>query len=149
MRQFETGATRDSDQGKLDYEGFLSPLVLERFAQYMNVNRIQADGQLRESDNWQKGIPKDAYMKSMCRHFMDAWKAHRGVGQVPIDEALCAVLFNAMGYLLEELNAPTRHSRNVLSEPNRVHQDASAGYAADAAINAVEQLRSIARRVPR
>src|SRR5687768_4320669 len=35
MREFETGATRNLDNGKLDYEGFLSPLVMERFAEYM------------------------------------------------------------------------------------------------------------------
>ena len=27
-RVFETGATRDTDAGKPDYEGFLSPLVI-------------------------------------------------------------------------------------------------------------------------
>jgi len=32
MRQFESGATRDTEDGKLDYEGFLSPAVLLRFA---------------------------------------------------------------------------------------------------------------------
>lgn len=100
IRVFDSGATRDSDQGKLDYEGFLSPLVLERFAQFMNKHRVQADGNLRASDNWQKGIPTDAYMKSMFRHFMDVWKEHRGL-QTPegVEEALCALMFNAMGYL--------------------------------------------------
>jgi len=29
IRQFTTGATRDTSDGKLDYEGFISPLVLE------------------------------------------------------------------------------------------------------------------------
>lgn len=114
MRKFESGATRDNDAGKLDYEGFLSPLALERFAEYMNLNRFQADGELRDSDNWQKGIPKDAYMKSMWRHFMDVWKAHRGVGTIPMDEALCAVLFNAMGYLHEALKC----SDDTSSTPN-------------------------------
>ncbi len=103
-RTFDTGATRDTDEGKWDYEGFLSPLVLARYAEYMHKNRIQSDGELRDSDNWQKGIPKDAYMKSMWRHFMDVWMAHRGEEDGPfIDEALCAMLFNVMGYLYEEL----------------------------------------------
>ena len=107
VRKFTTGATRDTDAGKLDYEGFLSPLVLERYAQYMNKHRVLPDGSLRASDNWQNGIPKDAYMKSLWRHFMDVWRAHRGwdddCQRVPIEEALCAVLFNAMGYLHEHL----------------------------------------------
>lgn len=104
MRQYESGATRDTDTDKLDYEGFLSPLVLEEYARYMHKHRIQADGNLRDSDNWQKGIPKEDYMKSMWRHFMDVFKNHRGV---PADEdiktALCAVLFNASGYLHEAM----------------------------------------------
>lgn len=103
MRTFETGATRDSDDGKLDYEGFLSPLALERYAKYMHKHRKQADGQMRDSDNWQKGIPREAYMKSLWRHMFDVWCIHRDVDDrtVPLDEALCAVIFNAMGMLHE------------------------------------------------
>lgn len=111
VRQFNTGATRDTEDGKLDYEGFLSPIVLERYAHYMHEHRIQPDGSLRDGDNWQKGIPKDVYMKSAFRHFMDWWLVHRGYDfdatgeEIPgIDEALCALLFNVMGYLFEVLN---------------------------------------------
>ncbi len=104
MRTFETGATRDAaGLEKLDYEGFLSPLVLKRFAEYMNANRVTAQG-VRDSDNWQKGIPLDVYMKSMHRHFMDIWMNHRGYEtKDDMETALCAVLFNAMGYLHETL----------------------------------------------
>lgn len=50
-------------------------------------------------------------MKSLWRHFFDVWKIHRGgkahdplTGrEVMIEEALCALLFNAMGYLHERL----------------------------------------------
>lgn len=101
MRKFTTGATRDNDETKLDYEGFLSPLVLERFAEYMHKHRKQADGQLRASDNWQKGIPKEAYMKSMWRHFFSVWKSYR-LGELK-EEELCALLFNVQGLLHEEL----------------------------------------------
>jgi hypothetical protein len=103
MREFESGATRDNDEDKFDYEGFLSPLVLQRYAQYMHANRVQADGELRDSDNWQKGIPRDAYMKSAWRHFMDCWRHHRDPGVIDTvrEEALCALMFNIMGYLHE------------------------------------------------
>src|SRR6266496_958544 len=104
MRKFETGATRDDDNSKLDYEGFLCPLVLHRFAEYMHQHRVQTDGTLRASDNWQKGIPTDAYMKSMFRHFMDLWSAHRQ-GHADQD-ALCALMFNVMGYLHVVLTSP-------------------------------------------
>lgn len=108
MRTFETGATRDTDEDKLDFEGFLSPRVLQRFAEYMHHHRKQADGQLRASDNWQKGIPREAYMKSMWRHFMDVWMMHRSVDSVNplvLEDALCAMLFNVQGYLHELLKA--------------------------------------------
>ena len=106
IRQFPTGATRDTDTGKLDYEGFLSPAVLRRYAEFMHKNRRMKDGSLRGSDNWQAGIPRDAYMKSGWRHMMDWWGHHRGVGgNEPLEDALCAVIFNAMGYLFEVLKA--------------------------------------------
>lgn len=102
MRVFATGATRDTDVGKLDYEGFLAPEVIKRFAEYMHKNRIQADGNLRDSDNWQKGMTKEAYMKSGWRHFFDWWIAHRGgKSREGIEEAICGLLFNGMGYLYE------------------------------------------------
>ena len=104
IRSFDTGATRGADRSKLDYEGFLSPLVLERFAVYMHQHRTQADGKRRESDNWQKGMPQNSYMKSGWRHFMDWWKEHRGIRtKEGLENALCAVIFNAQGYLHEHL----------------------------------------------
>ena len=113
MREFESGATRDSDDGKLDYEGFLSPMALERYAEYMHSHRVQSDGNLRDSDNWQQGMPKSVYVKSMFRHFMDVWMNHRGIvvvdkkdgHTVDTEEALCGLIFNAFG-LLRELVKP-------------------------------------------
>jgi hypothetical protein len=106
MRQFDSGATRNLDDTKLDFEGFLSPLVIERFAEYMHKHRQQADGAIRDSDNWQKGIPQVAYMKSGYRHFFDWWKEHRGIStNEGLEEALCALLFNVQGYLHEHLKA--------------------------------------------
>ena len=109
MRQFDTGATRDDDAGKWDYEGFISPLVWRRFAAYMHKHRVQSDGELRASDNWQKGIPPEQYMKSLFRHFMDVWSNHRAgfYATDDMEEALCALLFNVQGYLhqlLKEAN---------------------------------------------
>jgi len=104
IRYFKTGATRDIDIDKYDYEGFLSPRVIERFGEYMDKHRKQLDGNLRDSDNWQKGMPKNAYIKSGLRHFMDWWKEHRGLSsREGIEDALCAIMFNTMGYLHEIL----------------------------------------------
>ncbi len=104
MRKFTGGATRDTEEGKPDYEGFLSPLVMERFGEYMTKHRKLPDGSLRDSDNWQKGIPKDVYMKSAWRHFVAWWWEHRGHWTADgIEEALCGLLFNVQGYLHERL----------------------------------------------
>lgn len=110
IRKFETGATRDTDNGKYDYEAFLSPLVIQRYGQYMHEHRKQADGTLRDGDNWQRGIPLTAYMKSLWRHVFQVWMIHRGelvydtVGnRVYLEDALCAIMFNTMGYLHETL----------------------------------------------
>jgi hypothetical protein len=111
MRKFATGATRDVEDGKLDYDGFLSPLALERFAQYMDKHRHTPAG-LRDSDNWQKGIPLDAYRKSAWRHFFDFWRLARSasIGEA-VEEALCALLFNVQGYLHEAVKARMARTR--------------------------------------
>jgi len=105
MRKFDSGATRDKDDTKIDPEGFISPVVVKLFSEYMTRHRVQADGELRDSDNWQKGIPGSAYMKSLARHFLDAWLMHRGFepktpGATWMD-SLCGVMFNAMGLMFE------------------------------------------------
>ena len=128
IRQFETGATRDTENGKFDYEGFINPLVTYEYGKYMHKHRKQSDGNLRASDNWQKGINRDAYIKCLVRHCEDLKCLHRGyfvykireIGAehtiVSVEEikdlpsnwtittfkdALCAIIFNASGYMLE------------------------------------------------
>jgi hypothetical protein len=111
IRQFDTGATRSADAGRYDPEGFLSPLSIERYCQYMGKNQIQADGSVRTSDNWQKGLPIPSYMKGMWRHFLHLWTRHRGYpvqdekAAADIEEDLCALLFNVQGMLHEVVKA--------------------------------------------
>jgi hypothetical protein len=101
VRTFSTGATRDLDENKLDFEGFFSPLVMEEFAKYMHGKRKMPDGSMRDSDNWQKGIPTDAYMKSMFRHFFAVWKSHRA-GTVSREDVM-GLMFNVQGYAHETI----------------------------------------------
>lgn len=101
MRTFESGATRDSDDTKIDYWGFLSPFVLRRFGEYMNKHRKQADGVLRASDNWKKGIPQEAYQKSLARHFMQFFEELEVGANLDAEESACAMLFNIQGWLHE------------------------------------------------
>ncbi len=111
MREFETGATRDDDDGKYDYEGFLCPLVMRAYGEYMHKHRIQADGKMRDSDNWQKGMSKKVYIKSLWRHFVALWTIWRGYEVkdekdghvVTLKEACCAIKFNTDGFLHELL----------------------------------------------
>lgn len=117
MRNFNTGATRSAEGDKYDYEGFISPLVLEAYSEYMHKHRKQADGKLRDSDNWQKGIPIKSYQKSLIRHTMDLWSLFRGHRSLSVrteytdsennstvlKSLLCSIMFNAMGYLFEIL----------------------------------------------
>jgi hypothetical protein len=111
VREFETGATRDLDISKIDYEACLSPIVLEAFGEYMLSCSVQADGSKRPGDNWQLGITFNSYIKSLLRHVWDLWKLHRGYPTIdkktgkPVNKetALCAIIFNAQGYLHELL----------------------------------------------
>lgn len=114
MRQFDSGAARSNDASRYDPEGFLSPIVLERFCEYMNKHRVQADGSIRGSDNWQKGLPIATYMKGLWRHFLHLWTRHRGFevadagATADIEEDLCAIIFNVQGYLYELLKEKRR-----------------------------------------
>jgi hypothetical protein len=103
VRSFPSGATRNNDQGKLDFEACLSPLALEAFAKYMHKHRGNPP---RPDDDWQKGIPIESYMKSAWRHFFAVWRGHRG-GKIEVDD-LCGVLFNVQGMLHELLKGGER-----------------------------------------
>ena len=126
MRKYSTGATRNDDSCKNDYEGFISPLFIEAYGNYMHKHRKQADGKLRDSDNWQKGIPQDDYMKSLLRHTLDLWLLHRGYVRYDRDdghrltkiELLCAIFFNAQGYAYEELKKKEKPIDDIL--PKRI-----------------------------
>lgn len=119
-RQFNTGANRSNDSQRDDLEGFLSPLAIDRYCEYMNKHRIQADGVIRDSDNWQKGLPLNTYMKGLARHFLHLWTRHRGFNVrdekagINLEEDLCAIVFNTQGYLhelIKERNAKREKAR--------------------------------------
>ena len=113
VRTFRTGATRDTDEHKLDFDGFLSPLALRAFGRYMHSHRKQSDGQLRDSDNWQKGIPREVFRKSAFRHFLEWWELHRAGEDTT--EQVCALLFNLMGDLHESEKAKSRTAGTTAS----------------------------------
>ena len=109
MREFETGATRNAEVDP-DYHGFFSPLAMHAYGQYMHAHRVQADGSLRDSDNWQLGMPKDTYVRSLVRHTHDVELIHDGHEGLarrdardpnPLKAHLSAIIFNAQGMLHE------------------------------------------------
>ena len=103
MRTYTSGATRDAEDGKLDYKGFFSPTAMRRFAEYMHTHRRQADGHLRASDNWKKGIPVEDYEKSLLRHTQDWWLAIEANDTAKAIDLACAIQFNLQGWLHEQL----------------------------------------------
>lgn len=107
MRKFESGATRNENESKLSLIKALCPLVIKRYIEYIGKHRRQADGNLRDWDNWKQGIPIDVYMDSDGRHFLDAWLHHDGWPEEAvcedIEDVLCAEMFNTMGHLREIL----------------------------------------------
>ena len=102
MRQFETGATRDTNTDKLDYKGFLSMIAINQFAEYMHKNRLQADGSMRGSDNWKLGIPISVYEESLTRHIMEWLTALEYGDRDKAFEIAPAIFFNLQGYMHEE-----------------------------------------------
>lgn len=113
LQAFESGATRSADVGKPDYEGFIAPVVLAAYGEYMHEHRTQRDGSVRASDNWQSGIPVNNYIKSLVRHVIELWLFHRtGIAPMNKDSGkpftkheLCsAIMFNIMGYFKEHLD---------------------------------------------
>ncbi len=103
-QKFDTGACRSDSSKKLNFIKALSPLVLTEYVDYIrsfNVKNI--DGKVREEDNWKLGIPRQQYIESKARHFIDTWKIHEGYIPDENDEkiirCLCAEMFNTHGYL--------------------------------------------------
>lgn len=132
IRTFESGATRDTAKGKLEYFGFMHPLADYSFAKYMDSHRLQPDGSLRDSNNWWKGFNKETVIQSLCRHVEDlkllvagfkVFEERKSTGEVvkhiitdtsrepipkhwkeiTIEEACNAIRFNADAFKLEEL----------------------------------------------
>lgn len=111
LREFPSGATRGSKKDKYCYAGFFHPSVLRMFAKYMHKHRVQADGKIRDADNWQKGMPQEEYLDSLLRHVMDVWLISKHEFVIDVEtkqivtmgDALCGILFNTMGMMLNIL----------------------------------------------
>lgn len=141
MRTFDTGASRDDSDWKLDYSGFFSPLAAQMEARYMQKHRVQ-DGVLRNSDNWKRGLPIEESRKSLARHHQDlqaildgyfVYDCYDSNGksydhlilakeiknlpitykQVTLEDTLCAVSFNCRS-MLHELAMERENKEDVI-----------------------------------
>lgn len=79
---FETGAVRDTQDGKPRYD-LLSPYTLTRWAQHM-ANGAKKYGE----GNWEKGIPASRCIASTLRHIFSWVMGDRS------EDHLSAILFN-------------------------------------------------------
>lgn len=127
VRTFESGAFRDTDGDKLQFSRSLSPIVLIRYTEFISKHNSTKAGKRRE-DNWKKGFPREAYMESKFRHFMETWLIQDGLKDYPdldpkciedialeeLIESLCAELFNTQGFLHVLLLEQRERTKNRL-----------------------------------
>lgn len=98
MRNFDTGAVRDSEEEKEDYIETISWTALKRHAQYMTKKKSRYG-----AGNFKKGIPIDSYERSMVRHIQKYFENKYEGGTVETEEDhLAAIVFNAFGIMHEE-----------------------------------------------
>jgi hypothetical protein len=115
-RIFASGATRDTNKDKLAYDKGLSMQVLQAYMEYLGKHRLMKDGSLREWNNYKKGIPIETYRESLMRHTVDVVRKSYGLPlreEMSLPELLCAVIFNASGYLFELLVAESGNREGV------------------------------------
>jgi len=114
VREFESGANRSPVEHKVQYSRHLHPAVIRAYGEYMHEHRTnRRTGAVRDPDNWQMGITKQAYIDSLVRHVIDLWALHYGETVIDPDDPegreftvrglCCAIMFNVMGYLYETL----------------------------------------------
>ena len=71
MRKFDNNAVRDVDNGKIKYYGFQHPLCDYSFGKYMLKHQKQANGEMRDADNWWGTWDTKVSLECMTRHLED------------------------------------------------------------------------------
>ena len=114
--------------------GYNSAIADKRFAEYMHVHQLQADGKKRASDNWKKGMPvEQVYKHSLSRHIEDLRLIFEGFPEEATEQnmevVLCAIRFNVNGMLHELVKQRVRDELTAntdlgLLDSIRAHTDA-------------------------
>lgn len=98
ITKFNTGAIRDSQEGKEDYIETISWRAFKRYAQYMTGKKAKYG-----AGNFKKGIPIESYEKSLVRHLQKYLENKYEGGTIEKDEDhLSAMVFNIFGIMHEE-----------------------------------------------
>lgn len=116
---FESGAVRDSQEGKEQYIETISWTAFRRYAQYMTGKR-EKYGQ----GNFKKGIPIESYENSLLRHVVKYLTNKHEAGDLePDEDHLAAIVFNVFGIMHEEERAiNTPDSPKLRYEDSRTPQ---------------------------
>jgi hypothetical protein len=98
VREFKTGAIRDTEDGKNDFIETISWTAFDRYAGYMTGKKKKYG-----EGNFKKGITIDAYERSLVRHLVKYLKNKHEGGQDELEEDhLSALVFNIFGIMHEE-----------------------------------------------
>ena len=98
VTKFETGAIRDTQEGKEDYIETISWTAFKRYAQYMTGKKSKYG-----AGNFKKGIPIENYEQSMMRHVQKYLENKYEGGIIETeDDHLSAIVFNVFGIMHEQ-----------------------------------------------
>lgn len=104
ITKFNTGAIRDSQEGKPDFIETISFTAHNRYARYMTGKK-----QKYGAGNFKKGIPIESYERSLLRHIDKYFRNKYENGQdEPLEDHLAAIRFNVDGIMHEEEQAKLR-----------------------------------------
>lgn len=122
MTQYESGATRSSNEGRPNYMGYIGWKAIRRFGDYMLRHEVQADGTRRKAGNWKLGMSIQRYLESFGRHMVDwglleenpetALLGKLGCSITHLEEmqeVACALIFNLQGFLQETEKVREQH----------------------------------------
>lgn len=98
ITKFDTGAIRDSQEGKEDYIETIAWAAMKRYAQYMTEKKKKYG-----AGNFKKGIPISNYEQSLLRHIQKYLENKYEGGSIEVNEDhLSAMVFNIFGIMYEE-----------------------------------------------
>lgn len=96
--KFNTGAVRDSQEGKIDFVEPLSFTALHRYMGYMTEKKKKYG-----EGNFKKGIPIESYERSLMRHIDKYFRnKYENGNDEPNEDHLAAIIFNTFGIMHEE-----------------------------------------------